>query len=259
VSCILLVMLIAQIYDPPIRQGLSAEESIMANDLRDLYDEIRLVIQDTKVIISKRRTIRGKGRDTTGAPGLASSLNKAFKKSLESLGWCPLVAPGATKFQSTVDWYKGRRSPVKYERRLLGIGLEIQMGNNYQFNEDIRRLSEAFLGGYTVAGISIVASDVLAKHKADRGAYFSDAKGKLNRNLALLYAAQARRIPPILILAVQHDGYNDDPDGYFEIQPVIYSREERVLKATISPAKISNRKHPVIVKRMKTRMGLHGV
>ena len=208
---------------------------------------------DTNVVISRCETVKGKGRDTTGAPGFASALNEAFKISLESLGWSPLVAPGASTSQSTVDWYKGRPSPIEYDRQSLGISLEIQMGNNYQFNEDIRRLSEAYLGGFTVAGVSIVPSDILAKHKADRGASFGDAKQKLDRHLASLYAAHARRIPPIVIIAVQHDSYNDDPDGYFEIQPVTFSREGELLRISHTSYKITNEKDRVILRRRKTK------
>lgn len=244
-------MLIANIYDPPLRRALSAEESIMANNLRDFYNEIRRVILDTKVVISRRKTLKGKGRDTTGAPGLAAALNKTFKISLRSLEWSPLVAPGASASQSTVDWYKSKPPQVEYEKRGAGIGLEIQMGNNYQFNEDIRRLSEAYLADYTVAGVSIVPSDTLAKHKADRGASFSDAKSKLDRSLASMYAAHARRVPPIVIIAIQHDSYNDDPYGYFEIQPVTLSYEKGVLKAIPTPKKITNENARVILKRRK--------
>ena len=78
-------MLIADIYDPPTPQG-SAEEHIVSN-AKDFYDELRRIIFDTKVIISPLKTVKGQGKGTTGAWGLAESLNTAFKIALESCGW----------------------------------------------------------------------------------------------------------------------------------------------------------------------------
>jgi len=248
-------VLIGDIYDPPLLQG-SAEECIMANGLKDLYDEIRRIIIDTKVIISYLKTKKGSptsGRGTTGAVGLAEALNKALKMALESCGWQSLKSPGAQAPQSLIDWYKSKPSGRMYGPAELGIGLEIQFGNNYQFNEDIRRLSEAYLAGYIVAGVSIVPSDKLAVHKADRGASFSDAKSKLDRHLESLASAQAKRFPPIVILAVEHDGYNEDQYGYFEITPVTISRNKRNVLESTQTTTITNGDNPIIRKRRKAQ------
>jgi hypothetical protein len=240
-------MLIADIYDPQIQQG-SAEENIIP-DVKDFYDEIRRIIFDTKLVISPLKTVKGKGRETTGAWHLAESLNDAFEISLKSCGWHPLQSPGAKSPQSLIDWFKSKPSGRRYGAGNIGLGLEIQFGNNYQFNEDIKRLSEANLAGFTVAGISIVASDKLAEYKADRGACFSDAKSKLDRHLESLASAGARRFPPIMIIAIENDAFNNDPCGYFEITPVKISRDQRNIIESTSETMITNERNNVIVKR----------
>ncbi len=239
-------MLIANVFNPQLLQGSSAEETIFSSGIGSFYDEIRRVIFDTKVTISPRTTSK-KGQDSTGAPGLAASLNVAMGNALISLGWDHLKAPGGTADISTVDWFKAKKSNVAYAPTALGIGLEIQFGNNYQFNEDIKRLSEAYIAGIIQAGIAIVPSNALAKHKADRGAYFSDAKSKLERHYQTLYGAQARKIPPIMIIAIQHDGYNDDPSGLFTITPVTYSPVEgsEIFIPTSQP-EMTNKIKPVL-------------
>ncbi len=239
-------MLIADIYDPPTPQG-SAEENIIPN-VKDFYDELRRIIFDTRVVISPLRTIK-RGKGTTGAWNLAESLNDAFKISLESCGWQPLQSPGSKSPQSLIDWFKSKPSGRMYGATNVGLGLEIQFGNNYQFNEDIKRLSEANLAGFTVAGVSIVASDKLAEYKADRGACFSDAKNKLVRHLESLASAGARRFPPIMIIAIENDAFNDDPCGYFEITPVKISRDQRNIIESKSEAMITNGDNPMIIKR----------
>lgn len=223
-------MLIADIHNPPLIAGHSAEEIIMASGLAPLYDELRRMIFDTEVSISRRVTQKGKGRDTTGAPGLATGLNNAFKITLESAGWKPLPAPGGTS-RTLIDWHKTVEARVAYSHK-PGLGLEIQFGNNYQFNEDLKKLTEAFLSGQIEAGMVIVASDTLAKHKADRGAYFSDAKSKLDRHLGTFVAARALRIPPIMVIGIEQDQYNDTDDGTWEIVPVEFDEDEHGQKVT---------------------------
>lgn len=213
-------MLIADIYNPLLLRGqMSAEESIISAGLIREYNQLRRIIFNTKLVISPRLT-KKKGEKATAALGLAPALNNAFGIALTSAGWTPLKAPGGKDTHNLVDWYKARPSEIDYGPTELGLGLEFQFGNNYQVNEDIKRLSEAFLAGKTVAGIIIVPSNILARHKADRGAFFSDAKSKLRRHLNTLYISQARKIPPIQIIGIQQDGYNDDTFGYFELTPV---------------------------------------
>lgn len=240
-------MLIADIYDPPTPQG-SAEEHIVSN-AKDFYDELRRIIFDTKVVISPLKTVKGQGKGTTGAWGLAELLNVAFKIALESCGWQPLQSPGAESPQSLIDWFKSKPSGRKYGAEKIGLGLEIQFGNNYQFNEDIKRLSEANLAGYTIAGVSIVASDKLAEYKADRGACFSDAKSKLDRHLESLYSAQARRFSPMMIIGIENDSFNDDPCGYFEITPVKILRNERNVIESRPETTITNKDSKIIISR----------
>lgn len=238
-------MLISDIYNPVLLQGTSAEEAIFASGLDDLYMEIRRVIFDTKVVISPRVTAK-KGEGATAALGLASSLNEALGIGLTSLGWAGLKAPGGATHLNTVDWFKSKKPQVTYVPYELGIGLEIQFGNNFQINEDIKRLSEAFVARQIQAGVIITPSDVFAKHKADRGAFFSDAKSKLDRHYQTLYGSGARNITPIMIIGIQHDAYNNDESGYFEITPVHYSSTNGKLVATPQPilnnAKITHKK-----------------
>jgi len=210
-------VLIADIYNPPLLNGLSAEEIIFSSGMRPLYEEIRRMIFDTELIISPRITVK-KGKDTTGAPGLAAGMNEAFKIALQSAKWAPFAAPGGAA-HNLIDWHKQIDPVVRYAPR-SGIGIEIQFGNNYQFNEDIKRLSEAFFSGAIVAGISIVASDSLAKHKADRGASFSDAKSKLERHYQTMYAARAQSIPPLMIIGIEHNSFTEKHDGKWSIKPI---------------------------------------
>lgn len=249
-------MLIADIYDPLTPQG-SAEEQIILNT-KDFYDELRRIIFDTKVVISPLKTVKGQGEGTTGAWGLAESLNKAFKIALVSCGWKPLQSPGSTSPQSLIDWYKSKPSGRRYGAEKIGLGLEIQFGNNYQFNEDIKRLSEATLAGFTVAGISIVVSDRLAEFKADRGASFSDAKSKLDRHLESLHSAQARRFSPIIIIGIENDGFNDDPCGYFGVTPVKIFRDERNVIVSKPETMITNKDEKTIINRRQKMQSSKG-
>lgn len=244
-------MLIADIYDPPVLQG-SAEENIVGC-VKDFYDELKRIIFDTKVVISPLKT-RKTGQGATGALKLAESLNSAFKIGLESCGWQPLRSPGAESPMGLIDWFKSKPSGRRYGAEKIGLGLEIQFGNNYQFNEDIKRLSEAYYAGYTVAGISIVPSDSLADYKADRGAFFSDAKSKLDRHLESLASAGARRFPPIVIIAIENDSFNNDPTGYFEITPVKVTRDERNILATTPQELITNKDDHTIIQRQQKRI-----
>lgn len=249
-------MLISGIYDPSPMPGFSAQENIMSNNVKDLYDEILQMIFETKVTISPLKTIK-KGKDTTGAIKLAENLNKAFEIALGSAGWEKSKAPGGNA-QNLIDFYKSKPSGRAYGVKELGIGLEIQFGNNYQFNEDIKRLTEAYLAGSIVAGVSIVSSDLLSTHKADRGASFSDAKSKLDRHLETLVVAQAKRFPPIVILGVQHDSYNDDQFGLFEIQAVKLTRDDRNLLQIIPDIVLSNKDNRVIQKRHEANQIIEG-
>lgn len=254
-------MLIAEIYDPVPPHGGSAEENIMSNDLKDLYDEVRRIIFDTKVVISPLKTKKGSptgGKGTTGAVGLAETLNKALKIGLESCNWTSLQAPGSQATNSLIDWYKAKPSGLAYGPAKRGIGLEVQFGNNYQFNEDIKRLSEASLAGYIEAGVSIVSSDRLAAHKADRGAFVSDAKSKLDRHLESLAGARARRFPAIVIIGVEHDDYNGDPYGYFEITPVKVHLNARGVIETAPDKIMTNADHPTIKRRREARQVVGG-
>lgn len=252
-------MLIADIYDPPTPQG-SAEELIILN-AKDFYEELRRIIFDTKVILSPLKTVKGQGKETTGAWGFAEALNTAFKIALESCDWQPFQSPGSDSSKCLIDWFKSKPSGRKYGAEKIGLGLEIQLGNNYQFNEDIKRLSEATLAGYTVAGISLVVSDKLSEYKADRGASFSDAKSKLDRHLETLYSAQARRFSPIMIIGVENDGFNNDPCGYFEITPVKIFRNERNVIESTNEKIISNQCSKTIINRRNKagiKQGLSG-
>ncbi len=102
------------------------------------------------------------------------TLNDALGIGLESPGWKELKSPGDKTDKNALDWFKSKKPEVEYITTDLGVGLEIQFGNNYQFNEDIKRFTGAFLAGKVQVGISVVASDTLAKHKADREAFFSE-------------------------------------------------------------------------------------
>lgn len=232
-------MLISDIYSPTLLQGSSAEETIFTNGLNDFYEEIRRVIFDTKVVISPRITEK-KGDDATGAPGLAAALNEALGTALTSLSWAELKSPGGTDDHNTLDWFKSKKPHVAYVPGELGLGIEIQFGNNYQYNEDIKRLTEAFLAGKIVAGISIVPSDVLAKHKADRGCFFSDAKNKLDRHYETMYGSGAKKIPPILIIGIQQDGYNTNQEGYFEITPVRFTTADGKITGSTKAQMLTN-------------------
>jgi hypothetical protein len=178
-------MQIKHYYSPHAVGEVSGEAMIFKLGVGQLLDEIRQCILQSRLIISDTPTItRGKG--VTGIPKLAAGLNDGLAASLASLGWGPLKAPGATGAAAKLDWYKTLPSGISYGPERIGVGLEVQFGNNFQFNADLQRLNEAILERSIVAGVCIVASDRLRLYKADRGAYFSQEKQKLDRHLALL-------------------------------------------------------------------------
>ena len=209
-------MVIKQYYSPKIAGELSGEELIFKRGLGGLFNEIRQSVLQNELKISNRKTAK-KGKGATGNTGLADGMNKALAFSLESLGWSKRKAPGAKHIKAELDWYKDIPSTLSFGPKSIGVGLEVQFGNNYQFNEDIKRLFEHMLEGAIVAGVSIVPSDELAKFKADRGASFSDAKSKLDRELGVIVGAGAAIIPGFVLLGVSMDGFTGVADGKFTL------------------------------------------
>jgi hypothetical protein len=225
-------MVIKQHYSPIVAGSISGEEIIFKRGVGSLLEEIRQSILQTELIISPRKT-KKKGKDATGNPKLAEAMNNALGASLKSLGWNPRKAPGSTKKQAEVDWYKSILSSLSYGPTEIGLGLEIQFGNNFQFNEDLKRLSEAILEQTIVAGVCIVPSDDLAKYKADRGASFSDSRSKMDRFLALFHGTGAAIIFGFLLIGVHPDGFTNSEDGKFMLKAPIFDTKFGIKKGPI--------------------------
>lgn len=209
-------MVIKQYYSPSVAGDVSGESLIFKRGVGPLFDEIRGSILRTELIISPRLT-KKKGKGATGNPGLAKALNDALATALGSLNWVPRKAPGAESAKGEVDWYKSVPSSLKYGPKDIGLGLEVQFGNNFQFNEDLKRLSEAVLEQSIVAGVCVVPCDELAKYKADRGASFSDSRSKLDRFLNVLVGAGAAIIPGFVLIGIGQDGFTNKEDGLFKL------------------------------------------
>ena len=214
-------MIIKNFLSPKVAGEHSAEEIIFRRGIGDLYTELREVLLQTQVFI----TNTPRQGNTTQIQNLADSMNKAIKESLRSLGWGPLQAPGASQARSAIDWSKVRPSGLSWMGD-VGLAVEVQFGNHYQFNADVQRIAEAILGGTIVAGVSIVASDRLATYKADRGASFSNAKEKLERWLGIWSASGAILLPSIMILGVEFDGFIEQPNPGFRIDYPVFNLEQ---------------------------------
>src|ERR1700754_3809326 len=132
-------MHIKHFYSPHVAGEMSGEALIFKRGIGQLFDEIRQCILKSKLIISHHQTVTTSGSGTTGIPGLADGMNKGLASSLRSLGWDQLKAPGATGQTAKVDWYKSLPTGISYGPQKIGLGLEIQFGNNYQFNADLQR------------------------------------------------------------------------------------------------------------------------
>jgi hypothetical protein len=220
-------MIIKHFYSPKVAGEVSGESLIFKRGLGQLFDEIRQSILQSNLIISSRQTITKSGSGTTGIPGLADALNKGLASSLTSLGWGQLKAPGATGLTAKVDWFKAIPSGIGYGPTKIGLGLEAQFGNNYQFNADLQRLSEAILDQSIVAGVSIVASDELKNYKADRGAYFTSEKQKLDRFLTMLVGSGAALVPSFVLIGIGPDGFgfSDRTGGFYKFDVPIFDSE----------------------------------
>ena len=210
-------MIIKNIYNPKVSGNYSAEEIIYRRGVGDFYAELRDVILNTSLEITD--TPRKKA--TGFLSGLAGSMNKAMGSSLTSLGWGVRQAPGAANQLATTDWSKMKPSGLAYTKP-VGLAVEIQFGNNYQFHADVQRFAEEILQGEIVAGISIVASDEFAKYKSDRGAAFSNSKAKLERWLGILAESGAILLPSIVIIGIQHDSFLTSEKPEFHIHAPIY-------------------------------------
>jgi hypothetical protein len=238
-------MIIKNILAPKVAGEHSAEEIIFRRGVGELYTELRTVITETEVLITD--TPR-RGRQSQ-IPKLPTAMNKAIGESLRSLGWAPRTAPGATQRLATSDWTKFRPSGLKYMRE-LGIAVEVQFGNHYQFNADVQRFAEAILEGKIVAGVSIVASDKFEKYKADRGASYSNSAEKLERWLGIWNASGAILLPSIMILGVEHDGFLDQATPGFTIRYPMYDlrqtsgKMEPVEWKEINPAAVGDEPDP---------------
>lgn len=207
-------MQIKHYYSPHAVGEASGEAMIFKLGVGQLLDEIRQSILQSHLIISNTPTVT-KGKGITGIPNLAGGLNDGLAASLRSLGWGPLKAPGAHGAGARLDWYKTLPSGISFGPERIGVGVEVQFGNNFQFNADLQRLNEAILQGSIVAGVCIVASDRLRIYKADRGAYFSQEKQKLDRHLALLLGSGVARMPGYVLIGIEHDefGFSDAKVG----------------------------------------------
>ena len=226
-------MVIKQYYSPAVSGDISGEAMIFKRGVGHLLDEIRQSILQSELYISPRRT-KTKGEGATGNKGLAEGMNAAFAASLTSLGWTKRTAPGASGERAEIDWCKAVPAALAYGPKSIGIGLEIQFGNNYQFNEDFKRLSEAILEGTIVAGVSIVPSDELAKYKADRGASFSDAKSKLDRSLGILVGSGAATMPGFVLIGIGADGFTSAADGKFALTAPVFDPKKPCSAGSIS-------------------------
>jgi len=231
-------MVIKQYYSPTLPGDISGEALIFKRGVGTLFDEIRQSILQSELEISPRRT-RKKGKGATGNPGLAEAMNNALGASLSSLGWTKRKAPGASEDRAEVDWYKSVQSPLSYGPQTLGLGLEIQFGNNFQFNEDIKRLSESVLEQSIVAGVCVVPSDELADYKADRGAYFSDARSKLDRQLAIYTGLGAATLPGFVLIGVGADHFTEVDDGLFKLTAPIFDPKKGPLTGAINTQNFS--------------------
>lgn len=210
-------MIIKNILAPKVAGEHSAEEIIFRRGVGELFSELRTVVTETEVLITDTPRKGAKAQ----IPKLPAAMNRAFAESLRSLGWAPRRAPGTEQRLATSDWTKFRPSGLRYMPE-LGIAVEVQFGNHYQFNADVQRFAEAILEGKIVAGVSIVASDKFEKYKADRGASFSNAAEKLERWLGIWNASGAILLPSIMILGVEHDGFLDQATPGFAIRYPIY-------------------------------------
>lgn len=217
-------MKIKHYYSPRPAGDASGETMIFKLGVGQLLDEIRQSILHSRLTISDTPTITKAGSGKTGIPKLAGALNEGLAASLKSLGWGPLKAPGATGATAKLDWFKSLPTNMSYGPERMGVGMEAQFGNNFQFGADLQRLGEAMLEGSIVAGVCVVASDELKKYKADRGAYFSSEKQKLDRHLALLLGSGVARMPGYVLLGIEHDGfgYAGATQGIFRLEAPIF-------------------------------------
>jgi hypothetical protein len=212
---------ISNIYSPKVAGEHTAEEVIFRRGLGDLFNELREVILNTHLEITDTPQLN----KAVQIKGLSDTLNKALSASLHSLGWKPAIAPGTENPLGTSDFVKLRPSGLAFMGD-IGLAVEVQFGNNYQFNADVQRLSEAILQGKVVAGVSIVASDELAKYKADRGTSFSNAKDKLERWLHIWSGSGAILLPSIMIIAIEHDKFLDSTKPQFSIKSPMYDLQK---------------------------------
>ena len=210
-------MIIKDIFAPKVTGEHTAEEVIFRRGVGELLVELRDVLMRTKLLITD--TPRKKAE--TPIPGVPSALNLALAVSLTSLGWTKRQAPGSTSANANLDWHKMRPSGLSYMGD-VGIAVEVQFGNNFQFNADVQRFAEAILQGKIIAGVSIVPSDKFARYKADRGASFSDAKSKLERLLSIWSGSGAILIPSIMIWGIEPDGFMQSEKPGFAIEYPVF-------------------------------------
>ena len=217
-------MQIKHYYSPRVAGDFSGEAMIFKLGVGQLLDEIRQSILQATLLISPTVTTTKAGSGKTGIQGLAKGLNEGLAASLGSLGWGPLKAPGAKSATARLDWYKSLPTGISFGPERIGVGMEAQFGNNFQFNADLQRLDEAMLDGSIVAGVCIVASDELKNYKADRGAHFSSEKQKLDRHLALLLGSGVARMPGYVLIGIEHDAFafEDLGKGVFQLQAPIF-------------------------------------
>ena len=214
-------MRISDIYSPKVAGEHTAEEVIFRRGLGDLHNELREVILKTHLEITDTPRLN----KAIQIKKLSDSLNKALSASLHSLGWKPEISPGTENPLGTSDFVKLRPSGLAFMGD-IGLAVEVQFGNNYQFNADVQRFSEAILKGRVVAGISVVASDELAKYKADRGTSFSNARDKLERWLHIWSGSGAILLPSIMIIAIEHDKFINSTEPQFLIKSPIYDLQK---------------------------------
>lgn len=218
---IIMCVIIKNIFSPKVSGEHSAEEVIFRRGVGDLYTELRDVLLTTCLKISNTPRIGA----SCQLNGLSYAMNKAIGHSLTTLGWQPRRAPGAAGARAAADWAKFRPSGLSFMPE-VGIAVEVQFGNHYQFNADVQRLAESILEGKVVAGISVVASDKLAQYKADRCASFSNTKEKLERWLGIWSGSGAILLPSIMILGIEYDELLDVTRPSFFIKAPTYNLEE---------------------------------
>lgn len=160
-----------------------AENKMQRLGLRPLFDEVKALVESTKILLKEQK--REGSKSFNGAAAIRELLDTTFH---ETKTWEP-------KKSGDVDWSKCK--VVNGTRVCIGVEIQVSARSELLY-KDVLHLKSRLVSGDIDLGIIVVPSDHLQSFLPDRTPSASYAKKVIREQ-------DAGRLP-IVLIEIEHDG-----------------------------------------------------